>query len=314
MKRLSLLLIALALLLSGCTSKETISNPRIAVITMMQGGEFWGALKNGARGARSATAAVLEFLAPINEADYEGQIRTVQQAIDQGFDAIILSPSHAIRLKDVVAKARAKGITVVLADTALSDLEADFLITADYAQIGASMAEHAFTLFEEGEAINALIIGSLPDTTTMATLVESLSHSLMGRPNTRIAHSAFSYSNETMAADITSSACKDDASINVVFALEEYTAGGVAQAIAGTSGIHFIALGNTRYEIQLLEEGVIDALVVVNAFNLGYRSVLAAVDLLGSKKPAQQPVDWALVTKDSMFTEEHQRLVFQTIR
>ncbi len=314
MKRRYILLIALALLLTGCTRTQPVVNPRIAVITMMQGGEFWGALKNGARGARSATAAVLEFLAPINEADYDGQIAAVQQAIDQGLDAIILSPSHATRLRDVVAKARAKGIKVVLADTALTDYEADFLITADYAQIGTSMAEHAFTLFEEGEAINALIIGSLPNSTTMTTLAESLSVALKKRANTRIANSTFSFSDEAMATNIASDAFAADDTINLVFALEEYTAGGVARAIADGKNVHFITVGNTRYEIQLLEEGVIDALVVVNAFNLGYRSVLAAVDLLGGKKPAQQPVDWALVTKESMFTEEHQRLVFQTIR
>lgn len=313
MRRTAPIILALLILLSGCTPKQVVSNPRIAVITMMQGGEFWGALKNGSRSARSATASVLEFLGPINESDYEEQIACVHQAIDQGFDAIILSPSHYTRLKEVVAKAQAKGIKVVLADTALMGQAADFFITADYRQIGASMAHHAFTLFEEGEAINALIIGSLPNTTTMTNLVESLSEALRARPNTRITSSTFSFSDEVIAHDITSAALGTDPSINVVFALEEYTAGGVAQAIAEQRTVRFIALGNTRYEIQLLEEGIIDALVVVNAFNLGYRSVLAAVDLLQGKKPAQQPVDWALVTKESMFSEEHQRLVFQTI-
>ena len=116
MRRTTPILLALLLLLTGCTPKQVVDNPRIAVITMMQGGEFWGALKNGARSARSATSAVLEFFGPINESDYEGQIACVQSAIDQGFDAIILSPSHYTRLKDVVTKAQAKGIKVVLAE------------------------------------------------------------------------------------------------------------------------------------------------------------------------------------------------------
>lgn len=314
MRRTTPILLALLLLLTGCTPKQVVDNPRIAVITMMQGGEFWGALKNGARSARSATSAVLEFFGPINESDYEGQIACVQSAIDQGFDAIILSPSHYTRLKDVVTKAQAKGIKVVLADTALMGQAADFLITADYREIGAAMATYAFTLFGEDEAINALIIGSLPNTTTMTNLVESLSAALKTRPKSRIVSSTFSLTDEAIAHDITSTALDGDPTINVVFALEEYTAGGVAPAIEDHPEVRFIALGNTRYEIQLLEESTIDALVVVNAFNLGYRSVLAAVDLLEGRKPAQQPVDWALVTKESMFSEEHQRLLFQSIQ
>lgn len=314
MKRIAPLFLLTVALLGACTPKQTVTTAKIAVITMMQGGEFWGALKSGARTARTATSAILEFLAPINEADYEGQIRAVEQAIEQNFDAIILSPSHYTRLKDVVAKARTKGIKVVFADTALIGQSSDFLITADYRQIGLDMATHAFSLFGDDEQINALIIGSLPNTTTMTNLVESLSEALRSRPNTRIVSSTFSFSDETIAYNIASNALQHEPSINMVFALEEYTAGGIAQALADRAGIRFIALGNTRYEIQLLEEGIIDALVVVNAFNLGYRSILAAVDLLEGKKPAHQPVDWALVTKDSMFSEAHQRLLFQTVQ
>ncbi|MFA5448589.1 MAG: substrate-binding domain-containing protein [Sphaerochaeta sp.] len=314
MRRIGAFIICV-LLLTGCTPKETHTNPHIAVITMMQGGEFWGALKNGARSARSATSSVLEFFGPINEADYEGQVAAVNLAIDQHFDAIILSPSHYTRLAEAVTKARSKVIKVVLADTALKGQSADFLITADYRTIGQQMAEHAFTLFEPAEQINALIIGSLPNTTTMTNLVESLSETLRTRPNTRIISSTFSFSDESIARSITHNALQVEPKINVIFALEENTAHGVALAIEQhPAPINFIALGNTRYEIQLLEEGVIDALVVVNAFNLGYRSVLASVQLLDGKKPAQQPVDFALVTKETMFTEEHQRLVFQTVQ
>ena len=315
MRRCILMLIILSLLL-GCSNKksEAKSSYRIAVITMMQGGEFWGALKNGARSARSSTGAVLEFLAPVNESDYEGQISAVQRAIDQQFDAIVLSPSHYTRLEDVVAKARSSGIKVVLADSSLRNQSGDFLITADYRQIGKAMAEHAFTHFPEDKPINALVIGSMPNTTSMTNLVESLVQSFSERANARIISATYSFTDEAIARDITRNALQSDPSINLVFALEEYTAHGVANALTDTSNIHFIAFGTTQFEIQLLEKGVIDALVVVNSFNLGYRSVMAAIDLLSGNKPAHKLVDFDLVTKESMFSEEHQRLLFQTFQ
>ncbi|HAF85107.1 MAG TPA: sugar ABC transporter substrate-binding protein, partial [Sphaerochaeta sp.] len=36
-------------------------------------------------------------------------------------------------------------------------------------------------------------------------------------------------------------------------------------------------------------------------------------DLLKNTKPVEKMVDYALVTKDSMFSEQHQRLLFQTL-
>ncbi len=316
MRRIIPLLLLFPLLFSSCSrkSQENETPYRIAVITMMQGGEFWGSLKNGARSARLATGAVLEFLAPTNESDYEGQIECVQNAIDQDFDAIILSPSHEVRLQQIVDVARMKGIKVVLADTQLRTSDEDFLITADYQTIGKDMADYAFSLFPEGQPVNALILGSLPNSTSMNTLIESLKQQFSTHPSADIKEATFSFSDEGIAQDITVNALKTEPSLNVVFALEEYTAHGVANALGNNSPIHFIAFGNTQYEIQLLEEGVIDALVVVNAFNLGYRSVLAAVDLLNGNKPATKLVDYALVTKKSMFSEEHQHILFQTVQ
>ncbi|MGE4583014.1 MAG: substrate-binding domain-containing protein [Sphaerochaeta sp.] len=315
MKRIILLLLIIPLLFGCSAKKNKPEDPyRIAVITMMQGGEFWGALKNGARSARSATGAVLEFFAPVNESDYEGQITMVEKAIDQDFDAIILSPSHFTRLEDSVARARGKGIKVVLADTGLKNQAADFSITADYQAIGKAMAERAFSHFSADQPIKALVLGSMPNSTSMTQIVESLVQAFNARDNARIVSATYSFTDESIARDITRNAFKSDPDINLVFALEEYTAHGVANALADHAPICFIAFGTTQYEIQLLEEGVIDALVVVNSFNMGYRSVLAAVDLLNGTKPAKKLVDFALVTKETMFSEEHQRLLFQTFQ
>jgi ribose transport system substrate-binding protein len=203
---------------------------------------------------------------------------------------------------------------VVLADTGLLQVEPDFLITADYQLIGKQVAEHAFSHFGEEEPINALVIGSLPNTTSMSNLIGSLETAFHERENANINSVTYSFSSEILARDTVASAIEDDPSINLIFALEEYTAHGVAAALSPEHEIHFIAFGNTQHEIQLLEAELIDALVVVNSFNLGYRSVLAAVALLDGEKPAHKLVDFALVTKESMFSEEHQHLLFQTFQ
>ncbi|MDY0288677.1 MAG: substrate-binding domain-containing protein [Sphaerochaeta sp.] len=310
------LLITLLILsiLVGCSKRDEKQDPyRIAVITMMQGGEFWGALKNGARNARSETGAVLEFMAPINESDYDGQIAYVEEAIAQHFDAIILSPSHTTRLEDAVQKARSKGIKVVLADTRLEKSTGDLFITADYLKVGVEMAEHAFSLFEEGQPIRALVIGSLPNSTSMTSVVSALVSAFDTRAEAEIAYATYSFTDEAIARKITENILAEDEKVNVIFALEENTAHGVVNALPEGRELKLISFGTTQFEVQLLEQGVIDALVVINSFNLGYRSVKAAIDLLKNAKPVEKMVEHALVTKASMFSEQHQRLLFQTI-
>ena len=315
-RHIAILLIILLMisLLGGCSKRDEKQDPyRIAVITMMQGGEFWGALKNGARNARTETGTVLEFLAPINESDYEAQIAYVEEAIAQHFDAIVLSPSHTSRLEDVVQKARAKGIKVVLADTRLEKSTADLFITADYVQVGVEMAEHAFSLFEEGTPIYALVIGSLPNSTSMTSVVSGLVSAFNAHEDAKIAYATYSFTDEALAKKITENTLEGDERVNMIFALEENTAHGVVNALPKDRDIKLISFGTTQFEVQLLEEGVIDALVVINSFNLGYRSVKAAIDLLKNNKPVEKMVEHALVTKDSMFSEQHQRLLFQTL-
>jgi len=302
------------ILLPGCSRRDEKQDPyRIAVITMLQGGEFWGALKNGSRNARTETGAVLEFFAPINESDYDEQITNVEDAIEQHFDAIILSPSHTTYLEDVVEQARSKGIKVVLADTRLEKSTGDFFITADYYQVGLAMAEHAFSLFEKGENIKAMVIGSLPNSTSMTSVVSGLVSAFNARPGAEIAYATYSFTDEAIAKKIAENILGSDAAVNVIFALEENTAHGVVNALPEGRDIKLIAFGTTQFEVQLLEQGVIDALVVINSFNLGYRSVKAAIDLLKNTKPVEKMVDYALVTKASMLSEQHQRLLFQTL-
>ena len=304
----------LVLLLSGCQKRNERENPyRIAVITMMQGGEFWGEVKNGARNARTETGAVLEFFAPVNESDYDEQIACVEKAIAQKFDAIVLTPSHSTKLEEVVRKAQAKGIEVVLADTSLKNVSGDFSVTADYHAIGKTMGYHAFSLFEPGEPINAMVLGSLPNTTAMTNMVEGLVEAFGENDNATIRYATYSFTDESIARKLTRKTIEEDPSVNIIFALEENTAHGAIDALGENSKIRFIALGTTQYEIQLLEDNTIDALVVVNTFNMGYRSVKAAIDLLNGKKPIEKLVDYALVTKQTMFSEEHQRLLFQSL-
>ena len=64
-------------------------------------------------------------------------------------------------------------------------------------------------------------------------------------------------------------------------------------------------------QIQLLEEGVYEALAIQKPFNMGYLGVETAVKLLeGEQVETYINSGSELVTKENMYTEENQKLLF----
>ena len=65
--------------------------------------------------------------------------------------------------------------------------------------------------------------------------------------------------------------------------------------------------------VQLLETGEMDALVVQNPFAIGYLGVQNASMLLRGESLSQevQNTDVTVVTRDNMFDEDIQRILFQ---
>ena len=65
--------------------------------------------------------------------------------------------------------------------------------------------------------------------------------------------------------------------------------------------------------VQLLETGEMDALVVQNPFAIGYLGVQNAAMLLRGEALSQevQNTDVTVVTRDNMFDEDIQRILFQ---
>lgn len=64
-------------------------------------------------------------------------------------------------------------------------------------------------------------------------------------------------------------------------------------------------------EIRLLEEGVFDAIVIQKPFNMGYLGIETAVKAARGKEVAPYVDSGSeLITKENMYTEENQKLLF----
>ncbi len=107
---------------------------RVMVIPKGTTHEFWQSVHAGASKAAEELGNVeILWQGPGREDDRTEQIKLVQNAVATGVDGIVLAPLDARALVEPVEQAIAKGIAVVIIDSALeSDKVASFVATDNY--------------------------------------------------------------------------------------------------------------------------------------------------------------------------------------
>lgn len=287
---------------------------RIAFLTNMQGGEHWGNMKSGARFARSMHENMtIEFYAPVNEADYQGQSTMVMNAVEGRFDAIVISPSHATYASPAIQQALTQGIAVVTVD---NDILAPSGASLAHSHVGTNPQEvgeeTALKAMELApRARRALIVASVPESTTMTGKVTAITEVLSGEGIA--VQVIFCHADANASYQQVKEILETGGTVDIIIALEEYASHGAADALdemEGADGIIFIGSGNSRYQLNLLEIGQMDALVVENSFTMGYLAVEAAAALVNGQAVTPSAVEFVIVTPETMRDEHYQRLLF----
>lgn len=93
---------------------------RIAVIPKGTTHSFWKSVEAGAKKAGEELGVEIIWKGPLKEDDRSQQIGLVEQFIADGVDGIVLAPLDNQALRRPVAAAKAKGIPVVIFDSALA--------------------------------------------------------------------------------------------------------------------------------------------------------------------------------------------------
>ena len=75
--------------------------------------------------------------------------------------------------------------------------------------------------------------------------------------------------------------------------------------------IHIYGIGYTNRLLDDLEQGFIEAMAVYSDYDIGYLSIIAAIDLIEHRKVEyDQEVIGKLVTKDQIYEEDYEKILF----
>ncbi|HOK10537.1 MAG TPA: ABC transporter substrate-binding protein [Candidatus Hydrogenedens sp.] len=296
------------------SQKVSTSNKKeieIAVIPKSFSHQFWLTVKAGAEQAGKELGVKIIWQGTAKETEVEQQINIVQDMINRNVNAIVLAASDANALVGIVETAVKKGIPVVTIDSGVNSEKPVSFVATDNVAGAKIAAEHLAKLI--GEEGDVGLIPFVPGAATSEMRERGFKEGIANYPKIKLVSTLYSESNVAKAMDVTNDMLTSFPSIKGIFAANESSAVGCAQAIKskGKAGqVKIVAFDAAEEEIQSLKDGVIQALIVQNPFNMGYLGVKTAYDTIQGK-PVEKRIDTGVtvVTLDNINNPEIQKLL-----
>lgn len=313
MKYLLVIGVALSLALPGCTGGKSGGDTKytIAVVPKGLGHQFWVTVHAGADAAGQDLSARILWNGPNKETEVAKQINIIEDMISRNVDAIVMAACNEDALVDTIKKAMDAGITVVTIDSGVnSDLPVSFVATDNIAGAKAAAAKLVELIGGEGEVG---LLPFVPGAATSELRERGFKEGLKDFPDAVLVSTIHTHSDTAKAMAATEDMMTAHPNLKGIFAANEAAAIGAAQAIetAGKAGeIKLVAFDASPQELEFLERGVIQGLIVQSPFRMGYEGVKIAIDHIEGR-PVEKRVDTGItvVTPENLHDAEVQALL-----
>ncbi len=303
---------AAAIALSGCGASSAAQGTsdgtktkKIAVLLYSQSFEFMVALGQGVKDKAKELGVEVTVLDA--KGDSSTQISQIQDQLAQGVDGIVLSPNNSAELVPGVQMIHDAGKTVTTVDSVIPGDIADAAVAFDNEKAGKLGAEalaklmgNKGTVLEyQGAkgAYHAILRGK--------GFIEGIKQypgiKVIGRDAQWTADNALSLTVDNFTAD---------SSINGLFSHNDEMVRGIVSGLSqinkdapvgAANHIPLVGVDGTPLALDRIRNGIQDATMDQNPFEMGALALQAEVDLLDGKQvPKMQLTDTKLITKENV--------------
>lgn len=295
--------------------KNPEKKPTIAVIPKGTTHVFWKSVEAGAKKAGEDLGAEIIWKGPLKEDDRAGQIQLVQQFISQGVSGIVLAPLDYKALAGPVKASNDKKIPVVIFDSALEGQAGkDFVsfVATDSEKAGGMGGEHLAKLLN-GSGSVVLLRYQVGSASTEARETGFLSAIKKASGIKVLVDNRYAGATAGEAKTTALNMIDQIKAAGGVFCSNESTTMGMLLALrqSGLAGkIKVVGFDASPPLVEALRKGEINALVVQDPRNMGYKAVEAIIRHLRAES-VEPRVDTGavLVTKENMDSPEVKRVI-----
>ncbi|UKS26742.1 substrate-binding domain-containing protein [Paenibacillus sp. HWE-109] len=305
---------------SSCSRQDEMTpaeqKRHLEVVLRSQNGDYWKTVKMGAEVAAKEFDVTLDFRAPGDEADVKGQIALMEQSISSRPDAIVLAANDYKELSQVVEDANAFGIPVITIDSEVESRKAKSFIGANNYEAGQLAGKQLIKL--AGTSGQIAIVSFKQGERNTELREQGLLDEIAQYPDVRVIDKVYSLTDRELAAQMTQNIVAKYPDLDGIVALNEISSIGVADAVQQLNlqdKIKIITFDSTSEELELLQEGVIQATIIQNPFSIGYLGVKNAVEAAkGKKVPSRVDTGIRAIDLTNMFWSDNQKLLFPFIK
>lgn len=313
---LLVIVMVVSLAFAGCGQKQTTSSTNtnagapenktynFVLVTMDSMDEHWLAVKAGAEAkAKELGNVSLTFRAPADKSDPNEQVRMAEDAINQKADAILIAPTDQTALTPVVEKAFNAKIPVIIIDSPVkTDKYLSFVATDNLK--AAQMAADKLGELLSGKGKIA-IISAQPGSGTTIMRENGFKERLKEKyPDIKIVTTQYSMGDKNKALNQTLDILTANPDLAGFYGTNEGSTIGIAMGIKqkGLAGkVKVVGFDISQATIDAIKENLIQASMVQNPYQMGYKGVEFAMDAIqGKQVPKQIDTGVTIMTKDNL--------------
>lgn len=274
--------------------------------------EYWHEVKYGIEKSSENHDVTVSFLAANSESDIEGQIDLIHDAIEMNPDAIMIASNDYTELVDAAKDITSNNIKLVIIDSGIAYDGYDSFVATDNYVGGYKAGEMMASKLNSGDHVS--IMNYSVGSQTALERENGAKDALIESNKNIVVTTYFCYDDVDAAERITTQFIENNKEIKGIISLNETSSIGVARAIDELNlylEVDVVAYDSSKEEIEYLEKGIIDALVVQKPFNMGYIGMETTIKILNNK-PVEKMIDTGskLIVKETMYDKENVDLLF----
>lgn len=284
----------------------------VAVITKSTTSAYWKSVFAGANAAGTEYNLELTFGGPENEEDYRTQNEMIERAVINGAEVIVFSAVDFNANADAINNAARQGVKIVVIDSDVKSDQVSSRISTDNFKAGCMAGEAVLNSLEPELYIG---IVNFDKNSANGQQREAGFRSIVDKEsNVSVVDTINVKSTIEDSKKDTEAMLEKYPEINVIVTFNEWTSLGVGYAVKAlglAEETKVVAFDSNVVSVGMLETGEVDALIVQNPYAMGYLGVETAYNLIFGI-PVEEEVNTTttLITRDNMFDEECQRVLF----
>ncbi|MCX8985717.1 D-allose transporter substrate-binding protein [Citrobacter portucalensis] len=291
----------------------------VAVILKSLSDPFFLSIKQGIEDEAQKRGVAVDFFAPTSDADPQGQLRLLEDAVNKNYKGIALAPTSPVSLVRAIAKANKKGIYVVNID---EKVDIPQLRSVGGSIVGYTGTDNVLLGEKAGKYIvnqlgqeggKVAIIEGKPGYFASETRKRGVTTGLNSSSAITIASSQPGDWDRVKAMDVTANILQRYPDVRAIYSANDVMSLGVVQAVKNAGKIGKVMVVGTDASPEArdsIKRGELTASIAQNPQAIGAAGLDMLLDAIANKAPMApaaepkfMPVDTYIVTKNGRVDE-----------